>query len=54
MEKTWDEFWQTGKVTDYLSYCSKKEREERKQKEEACYGTVRCTDRNGSDRHACW
>lgn len=20
MEKTWDEFWATGKVTDYLAY----------------------------------
>ena len=24
MEKTWDVFWQTGKVTDYLNYCTDK------------------------------
>lgn len=24
MEKTWDVFWRTGKVTDYLNYCTDK------------------------------
>lgn len=35
MEKAWDLFWQTGKITDYLNCCHMAEAQEDKGKEEA-------------------
>lgn len=56
MEKTWEEFCMTGKVTDYLSYRSSYTAEERNEsegkRERISYGTVSCVDRDGTDRHA--
>lgn len=41
MEKAWDLFWQTGKVTDYLKCCVKSE---------ACEEKIeRMTQENGDD-----
>lgn len=57
MEKTWETFWTTGKVTDYLAYVnvnaeqSKKERTG--QKEQEAYGTAGGFDGYGFDSHAC-
>lgn len=57
MEKTWEAFWMTGKVTDYLNYRNSVENDclnssnqgQREQKD----GTVRDHDGNGFDSHAC-
>ncbi len=34
MEETWETFWTTGKVTDYLAYCSVNEEQKKKEQEE--------------------
>lgn len=53
MEKTWDDFWATGKVTDYLAYCSCKETDKREeQKGHQSDGRVDNSNRNGSNFHA--
>lgn len=57
MEKTWEEFFATGKVTDYLAYRNEMEgnRNRPKEKEETeAYGTISCTDGNGAEFHAHW
>ena len=54
MEKTWETFWKTGKVTDYLTYCNivsdTFSQRQGKRKEN---GTVRNRDGHGFDSHAC-
>lgn len=52
MEKTWDDFWITGKVTDYLAYRNASDDRCRAQKEPAKHGTVDHRDGNGFDSHA--
>lgn len=44
MEETWNSFYQSGKVTDYLDYC--------KERDEGTNGRVSGTDRDGTDSHA--
>ena len=50
MEKTWNDFWVTGKVEDYLSYKSstKDEWENQTEKDQDIHGTVSSVDRNGA------
>ena len=58
MEKTWENFWATGKVTDYLTYRNRvldngscdRSRVQEKQKDN---GTVRDRDGHGSFGNAC-
>lgn len=55
MEQGFDTFWESGKISDYLAYCTaQKQRDVRqeRQKEVSTYGTIRDTDRNGFDFHA--
>lgn len=39
-ELCWKQFWETGKVTDYLAYKDSSEREETRESD--------CSDRNGA------
>ena len=48
MEKSWENFWTTGKVEDYLTYRNAKESEE----DERVNGTVSSCDGNGAFHHA--
>ena len=50
MEKTWNDFWITGKVEDYLSYknSTNDEWENQKEKDQDIHGTVSSVDRNGA------
>lgn len=52
MEKTWDDFWTTGKVTDYLAYRNVSDDRDRTLKELTEYGTLDHCDGNGFDSHA--
>ena len=53
MEKTWEDFWKTGRVTDYLAYCnSTKDRNSDSQKDSNKDGTDSCIDRDGLKFHA--
>jgi hypothetical protein len=53
MEKTWERFWQTGKVTDYLAYCGTGTAgTQMEQKEQKTYGTAGGIDRDGLKCHA--
>lgn len=52
MEKTWETFWVTGKVEDYLSYCNSLLDEKDDKKELGADGTVGATDRDGAYNHA--
>lgn len=55
MEKTWEDFWMTGKVTDYLAYrgfASTGRESQKEQKEQMSYGTVGSTDRDGFNGNA--
>lgn len=55
MEKTWEDFCMTGKVTDYLAYrnCMMYGQEEsQEKKEQISDGTVGGVDRNGFNSHA--
>jgi hypothetical protein len=59
MEKTWETFWTSGKVTDYLTYRDGWSEEaphdaDQGQRKREEYGTVRDSDGNGSDSHAHW
>jgi hypothetical protein len=58
MEKTWETFWASGRVTDYLSYRnvvteSKDTDNGRSSGKRERHGTVRKFDGNGFDSHAC-
>ena len=48
MEKSWENFWTTGKVEDYLNYCNT----DREEKDERLDGTISCFDGNGAFHHA--
>lgn len=55
MEKTWENFWTSGKIEDYLSYknsVAEKQTQENKQEEKDKNGTVSSSDRNGAFHHA--
>lgn len=61
MEKTWETFWASGKVTDYLTYRDsvsdgEQRNEERNrdqgQRKQRGNGTVRDFDGDGFDSHA--
>lgn len=51
MEKTWDDFYKSGKVTDYLKYRSEAE-SEKENKERIYNGTDSCINGNGIDDNA--
>ena len=53
MEKTWDDFWKTGKVTDYLAYRNVSDDGYRAQKEPTEHGTSNQCYGDGFDSHAC-
>lgn len=57
MEKTWETFWTTGKVTDYLTYRNSVENDsffhDQTGQREQSNGTVLDHDGNGFDSHAC-
>ena len=48
MEKTWNTFWETGRIDDYLEICREKEQEVRQN------GAEPCNDRNGFKCDADW
>lgn len=62
MEKTWKDFWMTGKVSDYLAYCSARDeaafgqRAENgnEKKDDRIDGTVGDCDGHRADRYANW
>jgi len=49
MEKSWENFWTTGKVEDYLTYRNRATEEE---KEKETDGTVGDSNGNGFKYHA--
>lgn len=52
MEKTWEDFWTSGKVTDYLSYRNSTGEQTTQQKEQQTDGAGTRTDGNGFKYHA--
>lgn len=53
MEKSWENFWTTGKVEDYLTYRNRVTTSEgEKEQERSTDGTVGNSDRNGFKHHA--
>ena len=53
MEKSWENFWTTGKVEDYLTYRNRvTSSESEKEQERSTNGTVSNSDGNGSKYHA--
>ncbi|MBQ2900229.1 MAG: hypothetical protein IJE49_00075 [Agathobacter sp.] len=52
MEKSWENFWTTGKVEDYLTYRNCVDEEDKKEEENKVHGTVGDSDGNGSKYHA--
>ena len=55
MEKTWDDFYKSGKVTDYLRYrnaITDPEEKERYQEEQSYNVADSSVDRDGADSHA--
>lgn len=52
MEKTWEDFWGSGKVTDYLAYKAVVSEKETTRKKETNDGTVRDSHGDGFDSHA--
>ncbi len=51
-EKTWDDFWATGKIEDYLSYRSCAGNDEEHKKECKTHGTVSGSDGDGAKHNA--
>ena len=51
-EKTWDSFWMSGRVDDYLSYRDSVRNCEEHKKERKADGTVSDCDRDGANNHA--
>ena len=49
MEKTWENFWTSGRVTDYLAYRNSVEKDRQGKNN----GTVRKGDGDGFNGHAC-
>lgn len=57
MEKTWEDFWSSGKITDYLSYRNALEdvaERQKEQKEQETDGTGSGAYRDGAECHAGW
>jgi hypothetical protein len=57
MQNEWDTFWATGKIMDYLAYCTRtgeSPKSQSRNEELRPYGTVSDSDRYGSDGHADW
>ena len=52
MEKSWENFWTTGKVEDYLTYRNRVDKEDKKEEEDKVHGTVGNRDGNGLEHHA--
>lgn len=52
MEKTWNTFWETGRIDDYLEICREKESD--REQEVRQNGAEPCNDRNGFKRDADW
>lgn len=53
MEKTWDDFWASGKVTDYLTYRDAVADRQEASREQVGDGTAGEGDGNGTFCHAC-
>ncbi|MCM1105627.1 MAG: hypothetical protein NC355_01660 [Blautia sp.] len=53
MEKTWDDFWASGKVTDYLTYRDAVADREKAGREQKDNGSGGASDGDGTFRHAC-
>lgn len=51
-EKTWDDFWMSGRIEDYLSYRNSISSDKEHIKERECNGTVSSSDRDGLNDHA--
>ena len=51
-EKTWDSFWMSGRVDDYLSYRNSIGSCDEHKKERNKDGTVSGSDRDGTNNHA--
>ena len=51
-EKTWDDFWASGRIDDYLSYRNSIGSSREHIKEQERDGTVSSSDRDGVKRHA--
>ena len=54
MEETWKNFWQSGKVTDYLSYKDSYKEQKKDTKERVTDVADSRVDRNGFKCHADW
>lgn len=57
MEKTWEDFWSSGKITDYLSYRNGLGGEagvQKEQEEQEANGTGSGAYRDGVKCHADW
>lgn len=54
MEKTWEDFWSSGKVTDYLSYRNSASSDMKEQREQDENGTGTGAYRDGVKCHADW
>ena len=52
MEKSWENFWTTGEVEDYLTYRNRVDEEDKKEEENKVHGTVGDCDGNGAKCHA--
>ena len=52
MEKTWNTFWETGRIDDYLEICREKESD--REQEVRQNGAEPCNDRNGFKCDADW
>ena len=54
VEETWKNFWQSGKVTDYLSYKDSYKEQKKDTKERLTDVADSRVDRNGFKCHANW
>ena len=52
MEKTWENFWDSGKVTDYLKYKNSLRDDEKEKREQDSDVTGGNSDRHGIDGDA--
>ena len=52
MEKTWNTFWETGRIDDYLKICREKESDREQVVRQN--GAEPCNDRNGFKCDADW
>ena len=51
-EESWDNFWLSGRIDDYLHYRNSIGSSEEHKKERKGDGTVSSSDRDGSNNHA--